>query len=211
MIQFKRRKNSPSFTLIELLIVIAIITILASLLLPALSTAKIIAKSALCKSNLKQIGVGVTQYVDDNLGYIFSYNEPTQWPKTNWPTFPTMGYLGNNKVFICPLDENPLVIDATAIPVSYGVNTWVARLLSANKNLIAMHRYPAETMIFIDTAAFGADVSSYRLDQSRIYYVTAALLRHGATVNILFIDGHVDISNLIGFPTDQYNHFWDRL
>ncbi len=58
--------STSAFTLLELLVVIAIIAILASLLLPVLSAAKRRAAQAGCINNLKQLGLGMQMYVDDN-------------------------------------------------------------------------------------------------------------------------------------------------
>ncbi len=62
----RRSPRSPAFTLIELLVVIAIIAILAALLLPVLSRAKAQANSTACKNHLRQLGLALSMYVNDN-------------------------------------------------------------------------------------------------------------------------------------------------
>jgi len=76
----KRMNRKKIFTLIELLIVIAIIAILAAILFPSLNTAKELAKSVYCKNNLKQICTVALIYTVDNSELLcpgmIKYNQP---------------------------------------------------------------------------------------------------------------------------------------
>ena len=58
--------RTKAFTLIELLVVIAIIAILAAILFPVFAQAREKARAIACMSNMKQIGIGVQMYIQDN-------------------------------------------------------------------------------------------------------------------------------------------------
>jgi len=82
-----------AFTLIEMLVVISIITLLLSIALPSLSKSKMIAREAICGSNMRQATISFTSYSNDNNQVYpdFSYDPAT---KSQWsnPNYWTQGY-----------------------------------------------------------------------------------------------------------------------
>lgn len=97
---------NTAFTLIELLVVIAIIAILAAMLLPALASAKEKSKRAACLSNLRQMGLSVHMYGNDNRELLPSgRDELGGWHsiRINLDTYTNLvSYTGNFKIMDCP-------------------------------------------------------------------------------------------------------------
>jgi prepilin-type N-terminal cleavage/methylation domain-containing protein len=124
-----------AFTLIEMLVVVAIIGILAALLLPALANAKSKANSIKCLSNTKQLGLSLTMYASDhNDSFPARREHPESWMTMLLP------YYRAPEILKCPSDTFPWIpgLDATnklLIQRSYVINAfndWFKVRLSTN-------------------------------------------------------------------------------
>ena len=115
--------SKKGFTLIELLVVIAIIAILAAILFPVFAAAREKARQTSCASNLKQLGLGFMQYVQDydelypvpvNTGNSTSpyYDLGRGWAGMIYP------YVKSTQIFVCPSD----VIPSGTATISYAYN-----------------------------------------------------------------------------------------
>ncbi len=102
-----------AFTLVEILIVLAIIGILAAILLPVLANAREAGRRAACASNLKQIGLGLQLYAQDHRKFPRSWfgtsNDAPSDAATNFKWMDAIyPYIKNPETFNCASDDSNL-------------------------------------------------------------------------------------------------------
>lgn len=96
------RRRRGGFTLVELLVVIGIISVLIGILLPSLSTARVAARSVASLSNLRQVGIGLLAYRNENKGFYPRHSSPgSQVPRTRWAD-DIYQYVQNTEVYMSP-------------------------------------------------------------------------------------------------------------
>ncbi|RYZ83517.1 MAG: type II secretion system protein, partial [Proteobacteria bacterium] len=109
-----RGEVSKGFTLIEILVVMAIVTLLAAIIFPVAKTVRDSGRISSCASNLSQIGKAISMYVSDhNERYpLVGYVNGCTWVDSIYP------YVKSTKVFICPSVEYGGYIPGCAPPNS---------------------------------------------------------------------------------------------
>jgi prepilin-type N-terminal cleavage/methylation domain-containing protein/prepilin-type processing-associated H-X9-DG protein len=195
----KKSNGVKSFTLIELLIVIAIIGILAGMLVPALFAAKEEGKKINCISNFRQIGIALGNYREDYTGW----NCPISMGKdeTGTSRYWLSGikpYVGNYKVYQCPNQAPPILsqYDITDVYLSYGLSTY-----NFPGGKAYSFWYPVKDVnVKNNTVIWGADCGVYTSGASCWVGSGSTFqdppqrvdLRHKKGFNALHYDGHVE-------------------
>ncbi len=220
------KRNTVGFTLIELLVVIAIIAILASILFPVFARARENARRSSCQSNLKQIGLGITQYTQD-------YDEmmvpvvtgTTTATSTPWQTL-IQPYVKSTQLFACPsntMETNALPGQSSDIRTHYYGNgshsgssangaaatssAWgYRRPLDATDSGNVSNTNPSHTSIAsIESPTQCITVHEMSRNARSTWAYTPSLVGtntqgHLGTTNYLFADGHVKAMR----PTQTY-------
>lgn len=151
-----KRRPVTGFTLIEILVVIAIIAILAAILFPAFARARENARRTSCMSNMKQLGLGMLQYAQDYDEHYYGGNRVTNAGPLTY-LFVGVGWAGavypyvvSTQVYKCPNDTNPG--SGTNVPVSYAMNKYAA------DTALAAHQYPAMGILFSEMSGSSINV-----------------------------------------------------
>lgn len=180
---------NKGFTLIELLVVIAIIGILAGILLPVLSRARESARSTQCASNVKQIGMGLIMYANEN-GEQF----PTDTTGSAMTSLNLLypNYVSDPRTFNCPSDTF----------VTSASNAGIAAATAFTKNQCSYGYDRAHTQADDADVALASDRPT---NDAASVPTSANSPNHGGTVNaagtadvagrgqnVVFVDGHVE-------------------
>ena len=195
-------KNMYCFTLIELLIVISIIAILASMLLPVLSSARDMAKKITCTNNLRQMGNYEFSYIHDYNEYFTPYYNSVL--RKIWSQFlQDAGYFRIHKTIgamYCPVFVPPEQLREInnarnppngTTPAIYGLNIKVGSDGLRLKDYLSSNPVPASQDLFSDSVSVTENLQSYNYtvvdNAHRILH-----LRHARQANQFFADGHCE-------------------
>jgi prepilin-type N-terminal cleavage/methylation domain-containing protein/prepilin-type processing-associated H-X9-DG protein len=217
------------FTLVELLVVVAVIAVLAGLLLPALGRAKESAWNSRCAGNLRQFGLAGQMYWDDHRGeafrwrsfatnggqvYWFGWLESGREGERRFDPSPGAlhGYLGRG-VEVCAAfnyGKRHIKLKATGASYGYGYNLELSAASDRSPVNVARAARPTELVFLADAAqvnTFQPPASPQNPMLEEFYYVSVteptAHFRHRERANAVFCDGHVGAERALKGSIDQ--------
>ncbi|MFQ6132268.1 MAG: DUF1559 domain-containing protein [Armatimonadota bacterium] len=215
------RPSGWGFTLIELLVVIAIIAILAAILFPVFGRARENAKRVACWSNLRQLGLALHMYAQDNDEWFPMGEDPEQWNYFFNPKLAlveaTYSYAANRSIYYCSSAETLAQMNASS--TRPGVPEWAAGLRNTDENW-AVGNIAYYYFSFLKTCSSAGPGKSFPArtlgetcrEPSRTWLMTDPFrkgcpffphaVRHARGLQVLYVDGHV--KPVIGRPRDNY-------
>ena len=222
----RRRRG---FTLIELLVVIAIIAILAAILFPVFARARENARKSTCQSNLKQISMGLLQYVqdyDERLPASYQWViEGQNWPLIKWAAL-TIPYTKNAGIYTCPSDQPGTdggngVPGWTPGPISYAANPRIMPgVRGPFDGFTGSITHPAQTLLIFDAWQAGRYCCVPNSEDGNGPTCNARacgigrdgtdISRHMQGFNAAFVDGHVKWFRAGTADRDTLN-YWDKV
>jgi prepilin-type processing-associated H-X9-DG protein len=214
------RDRSVAFTLVELLVTVAIIAVIGAMLLPSLNKSKTSAQRAQCAGNLRQLGLAAQMYWDDNNGSCFLWQlSATNGGRLYWFGWlqdgaegqrqfdPVPGalypYLRVRSIGICPALNYSLSqfkLKATGAAYGFGYNRFLSAPSGQAPIKIAQVKHPSEVALFADAAQvndFQPPASKSNPMLEEWYYIDKTAdypnghFRHAKRANTVFTDSHV--------------------
>jgi prepilin-type N-terminal cleavage/methylation domain-containing protein/prepilin-type processing-associated H-X9-DG protein len=218
-------KSQQGFTVMELLVVVGILGILASLLFPALSSAKSRVRATSCKNNLRQIGAALSMYEGDyhyfpgagDAGIVQAKQNPWTLPSSNsWVARITPYLRETTAVFSCP-DYDPRAIAGSIRHDAFGYNAGgsaaIYTHMEANLGLgfgksnfvsSSVLKAPSD-MVAVGDVQFVDSVwcNIITANKAPIGTLLPIPSRHAGGANMLFTDSHLEWAKQINWIADR--------
>lgn len=215
-----KKTTQKWFTLIELLTVIAIISILASLLLPALANAQRKAQQIACVGNLKQLHAAMMMYAQSNGYRLPPYIQNSLYGHggTNWARY-LLEYYDDTRLLDCPTSpQAPPDNTVEALHLYDGNYAWNYDGTQGNRGpLFSLVTQPSEGYLFCDSGdqclIYNANSWTNLMEELDLDWDSRSEgpNRHNNRINVAFVDGHVDALALLQFlsvPNDSNTAPW---